>query len=73
MMENIVSVRKNEDGDIAQVKTDQGNVYSVEQAVQLAKNQQLANVVAAHRGDREYIRTKPDGSEGNNLDSMPEF
>jgi hypothetical protein len=72
-MENVVSVRKNEDGDIEQVKTDQGNVYSLSQAIGLAKEQQLSNVIAAHRGDREYIRTKPDGSEGNNLDSMPEF
>jgi hypothetical protein len=72
-MENIVAVRKNDQGEIEQIKTDQGNVYPLSQAVQMAKENQLANVKAAHRGEREYIRSKPDGTEDNNLDQMPEF
>ena len=37
----------------------------------MAKNGQIEGVIVAHsRKGEEYLRTKPDGTEGNNLSSM---
>ena len=31
----------------------------------------IAGVAIAHRGDTEYLKSIPDGSENNNLDNLP--
>ena len=42
-----------------------------QQAVELARQGGIAGVGIAHRGDTEYLKSIPDGSEQNNLSSRP--
>ena len=41
------------------------------EAVSMAKQGQIAGVGIAHRGDTEYLKSIPDGTENNNLGSLP--
>ena len=41
------------------------------EAVSMAKQGQIAGVGIAHRGDTEYLKSVPDGSENNNLGNLP--
>ena len=41
------------------------------EAVSMAKLGQIAGVGIAHRGDTEYLKSIPDGTENNNLGSLP--
>ena len=41
------------------------------EAVSMAKQGQIAGVGVAHRGDTEYLKAIPDGSESNNLGNLP--
>ena len=69
----IEKVKKNTAGDITDVMIN-GNVYNIDEAVMLAKDGKIEGVnVAKARSGREYLRSNPDGSEANNLDSLPEF
>ena len=36
----------------------------------MAKHDQIAGVGIAHRGDTEYLKAIPDGSENNNLGNL---
>lgn len=37
----------------------------------MAKQGQIAGVGIAHRGDTEYLKSIPDGSENNNPGNLP--
>ena len=50
--------------------SDSSNVEK-QQAVNMAKQGQIAGVGIAHRGDTEYLKSIPDGSENNNLSNLP--
>lgn len=41
------------------------------QAIQLARQGGIAGVGIAHRGDTEYLKPIPDGTESNNLSNLP--
>ena len=41
------------------------------EAVSMAKQGQIAGVGIAHRGDTEYLKSIPDGTENNNLSNLP--
>ena len=41
------------------------------EAVSMAKQGQIAGVGIAHRGATEYLKSIPDGTENNNLGSLP--
>ena len=41
------------------------------EAVSMAKQGQIAGVGIAHRGDTEYLKAIPDGTENNNLGNLP--
>ena len=52
-------------------KDNSGETISKAEGVTKAKNGEIDGVIVAHsRKGEEYLRTKPDGSEGNNLSSM---
>lgn len=71
-MPKITKVRKNPDGDITDVMLENGNVYSINEAIDLARKGMLEGVnVGRAKNGREYLRSNPDGNEGNNLDNMP--
>jgi len=72
----IVAVRKNGDGDLEQVKLDNGQVVDIQTAIQMAEADQIANVnTGATRGDHPHktLRSNPDGDQSNNLDNLPQF
>lgn len=70
----IVKVRKNSDGDITDVMVENGTVYSVTDAITMARNHQLENVNVGHaRNGRDYLRSNPNGIEDDNLDNLPTF
>lgn len=70
----IVKVKKNPDGDITDVMLENGNVYSIDQAIDLAKDHLLEGVnVGKAKNGREYLRGNPNGDENDNLDNLPQF
>lgn len=60
-----------EGGRITGYQLSDNTVVEKQQAVNMAKLGQIAGVGIAHRGDTEYIKSIPDGSENNNLGNLP--
>lgn len=73
MAEKIVAVRKNEDGNIIAIKTQNGRELDYEQALAEAKNGNLEHVDVFHKYGRDILRSEPDGIKENNLDNLPRF
>ncbi|MEH7179910.1 DUF3892 domain-containing protein [Neobacillus vireti] len=71
--EEIVAVRKNDDGDIIAFKTSSGRELDYITALTEAKSGQIAHVDVFHKYGRDIIRSEPDGIKENNLDQLPEF
>lgn len=76
-MENkskVVKVKKNPDGDITDIMLENGNVYSIDEAIVMAKDHLIQGVnVGQARNGREYLRSNPNDNEGDNLDNLPTF
>lgn len=71
MSNRIIQTIKNSTGEITQYVLENGQTVEKAQGVEMAKNGQIEGVIVAHsRKGEEYLRTKPDGTEGNNLSSM---
>nr|WP_206154907.1 DUF3892 domain-containing protein [Clostridium muellerianum] len=69
-----MKVKKNSQGDITDVMLENGNVYSIDEAVMMAKDDLIEGVnVGKAKNGREYLRSNPNGSEGDNLDNKPIF
>ena len=60
-----------EGGRITGYQLSDNTVVEKQQAVNMAKQGQIAGVGIAHRGDAEYLKSIPDGSENNNLGNLP--
>ena len=60
-----------EGGRITGYQLSDNTIVEKQQAVDLAKQGQIAGVGIAHRGETEYLKAIPDGSENNNLGSLP--
>ena len=60
-----------EGGRITGSQLSDNTVVEKQQAVDMAKQGQIAGVGIAHRGDTEYLKSIPDGSENNNLGNLP--
>ena len=60
-----------EGGRITGYQLSDNTVVKKQQAVNMAKQGQSAGVGIAHRGDTEYLKSIPDGSENNNLSNLP--
>lgn len=71
--EEIIAVRKNEDGDIVAIKTKQGRELDYVTALEEAKAGKLAHVDVFHKYGRDILRSEPDGIKENNLDELPQF
>lgn len=70
----IVKVRKNGDGDITDVMLVNGNVYSINQAIMMAKDKQIEGVnVGKAKNGREFLRSDPNDNKDDNLDNLPTF
>ncbi|GEC92018.1 MULTISPECIES: DUF3892 domain-containing protein [Brevibacillus] len=71
--EQIVAVRKNDDGDLIAFKTDSGRELDYITALNDAKAGKLAHVDVFHKYGRDILRSEPDGIKENNLDNLPDF
>ena len=60
-----------EGGRITGYQLSDNTFVEKQQAVDMAKQGKIAGVGIAHRGDTEYLKSIPDGSEGNNLGNLP--
>lgn len=60
-----------EDGRVTGYQLSDNTVLQKAQAVQLARQGGITGVGIAHRGDTEYLKSVPDGSENNNLSNLP--
>ena len=60
-----------EGGRITGYQLSDNSIVEKQQAVDMAKQGQIAGVGIAHRGETEYLKSIPDGSEGNNLGNLP--
>jgi hypothetical protein len=60
-----------ESGRVTGYQLSDETFVSKPQAVSMAKQGQIAGVGIAHRGDTEYLKSIPDGSENNNLGNLP--
>ncbi len=68
----ITKVRKNSEGDITDVMLENGSVYSIKEAILMARDGLIEGVnVSRAKNGREYLRSDPNGSKGDNLDSLP--
>ncbi|MBS4209398.1 DUF3892 domain-containing protein [Bacillus sp. FJAT-50079] len=71
--EEIVAVRKNNDGNIIAFKTNTGRELDYVTALHEAKAGNIAHIDVFHKYGRDIIRSEPDGIEENNLDNLPTF
>ncbi|RST76284.1 DUF3892 domain-containing protein [Siminovitchia acidinfaciens] len=71
--EEIVAVRKNNDGDIIAFKTKTGRELDYMTALNEAKAGNIAHVDVFHKYGRDIIRSEPDGIKENNLSNLPSF
>ena len=60
-----------EGGRVTGYQLSDNSIVEKQQAVAMAKQGQIAGVGIAHRGDTEYLKSVPDGSENNNLGNLP--
>jgi hypothetical protein len=60
-----------EGGRITGYQLSDNSIVEKQQAVNMAKQGQIGGVGIAHRGDTEYLKSIPDGSENNNLSNLP--
>lgn len=60
-----------EGGRITGYKLSDETFVSKPEAVSMAKQGQIAGVGIAHRGDTEYLKAIPNGSENDNLGNLP--
>ena len=58
-------------GKITGYQLSDNSIVEKQQAVNMAKQGRIAGVGIAHRGDTEYLKSIPDGSENNNLGNLP--
>ena len=60
-----------EGGRITGYQLSDNTVVEKQQAVNMAKQGQIAGVGIAHRGDTEYLKSIPNGNENDNLGNLP--
>lgn len=58
-------------GRITGYQLSDNTIVEKQQAVNMAKQGQIAGVGIAHRKDTEYLKSIPDSSENNNLGNLP--
>lgn len=58
-------------GEVVGYELSNGARVSKDEAISMAINGNIAGVAVATREGEEYLRTLPDGVDGNNLSSLP--
>lgn len=62
-----------EGGRITGYQLSDNSIVEKQQAVNMAKQGQIAGVGIAHRGDTEYLKSVPNGDENDNLGNLSSF
>lgn len=60
-----------QNGRVCGYQLSDNSILEKSQAIELARQGGIAGVGIAHRGDTEYLKSVPDGSENNNLGNLP--
>ncbi|HWR22215.1 MAG TPA: DUF3892 domain-containing protein [Feifaniaceae bacterium] len=60
-----------EDGRVTGYRFSDGRILNKEEGVALAKRGGIKGVGVAARNGNEYLKSLPDGTEGNNLNNLP--
>ena len=60
-----------EGGKVTGYQLSDNSIVEKQHAVNMAKQGQIADVGIAHRGDTEYLKSIPNGSENDNLGNLP--
>lgn len=60
-----------ESGKVTGYKLSDDSVVSKQDGVNMAKKGNISGVGIAHRGDTEYLKSIPNGSENDNLGNLP--
>lgn len=60
-----------EGGKVTGYQLSDNSIVEKQQAVNMAKQGQIADVGIAHRGDTKYLKAIPNGSENDNLGNLP--
>ena len=60
-----------ESGRITGYQLSDNTIVEKQQAVNMARQGQIAGVGIAHRGDTEYLKAIPNGNENDNLGNLP--
>lgn len=60
-----------EGGRITGYQLSDNSIVEKQQAVNMAKQGQIAGVGIAHRGDTQYLKSIPNGNENDNLGNLP--
>ncbi|WP_394525181.1 DUF3892 domain-containing protein [Lacrimispora sp. JR3] len=60
-----------ESGRVTGYQLSDGRVLDKEEGVRLAKQGGIKGVGVSSRNGKEYLKSLPDGSEGNNLSNLP--
>ena len=60
-----------ENGRVTGYRLSDNSIVEKPQAVQMAKQGEIAGVGVAHRGDNEYLKSIPNDNENDNLGNLP--
>lgn len=60
-----------ENGRVTGYQLSDESIVEKPQAVQMAKQGEIAGVGVAHRGNNEYLKSIPNGEENDNLGNLP--
>lgn len=70
----IVKVKKNQIGGVTDVMLNNGNVYSINEAILMAKDGLIEDIIVKEGSDgREYLRNNPTSFGDDNFNNLPEF
>lgn len=58
-------------GKITGYRLSDDTMIDKNQAIEMARQGEIAGVGIAHRKDTEYLKSIPDGTEDNNLSNLP--
>lgn len=76
MMEKdrITAIKSSSSGEIEACELSSGKIITKEEAVGLARNGKIDGVqVLESKNGEEYLRSRPDEDESNNLSELPKF
>lgn len=73
-VEHIIAVRKNEEGNLSEFKTNSGKVFDYEMALEAIEQGKIDNAqLFTGRDGKQHIRSKNDGETSTQFSKMKNF